>query len=248
MTDPKRHRRRFLRFSLRTFLVVLTLTGVWLGWQVNRADRQRKAVTWVEQMGGVVRYNYEVNEEGHYVDPKPTGPEWLRDYCHQVVAVDLGETLVSDLGPLAHLPRLEGLVLCRTRVSDLTPLANLKSLQSLSLAHTPVNDLTPLASLKGLQSLSISNTHVSDLGPLANLPRLETLYLGSTQVSSVTPLAGLKSLEVLSLLDTQVNDLTPLLKLKSLAFLTLEPTTSEEQIVQLRQALPTCEILHDDSP
>jgi hypothetical protein len=34
----------YRQFSLRTFLVVLTIVCVWFGWQVNRANRQRLAV------------------------------------------------------------------------------------------------------------------------------------------------------------------------------------------------------------
>ena len=51
MTDPKTRRRRYLRFSLRTFLVVLTLACVWFGWMGNLANRQRQAVAWVLEMG-----------------------------------------------------------------------------------------------------------------------------------------------------------------------------------------------------
>jgi hypothetical protein len=40
-TTSKRH---FLRFSLRAMLVVLTVFGVWLGVQVNRANEQKRAV------------------------------------------------------------------------------------------------------------------------------------------------------------------------------------------------------------
>ena len=55
MSDPKKPRRRYLQFRLRTFLVVLTLVCLWFGWLVNRSNQQRKAVAWVLQMGGSVR-------------------------------------------------------------------------------------------------------------------------------------------------------------------------------------------------
>ena len=139
MSDPKTRRRRYRQFSLRTFLVVLTIVCVWFGWQVNRANQQRESVAWVLEIGsprnqgvGSVWYDYEFDDAGHFIpDAKPTGPEWLRDLYHPVVQVYLSETQVRDLTPLANLKSIERLTLYYTQVSDLTPLANLKSLEGL---------------------------------------------------------------------------------------------------------------------
>ena len=121
MTAPK-PRRRYLQFSLRTFLVLLTLVCVWFGWQVNRVNRQRKAVAWVLEMGGSVLYDYEVDDKGNTIaDAKPTSPEWLPDFYDQVVEVHLRNTQVRDLTPLANLKSLKGLDLSNTQASDLTP-------------------------------------------------------------------------------------------------------------------------------
>ncbi len=97
MTNPKTRHRRYWQFSLRTFLVVLTLVCVWFGWQVNQANRQRKAVAWVLEMGGSVQYDYEVDDFGNTIaDAKPTSPEWLRDFYDQVVRVHLENMPVSE--------------------------------------------------------------------------------------------------------------------------------------------------------
>ncbi len=138
MTAPK-PRRRYLQFSLRTFLVLLTLVCVWFGWQVNRVNRQRKAVAWVLQMGGSVLYDYQY--DGNLISyAKPTGPEWLLDFNHQVVLVELAYAPVSDLAPLTKLKILQALDISNTQANDLTPLANLKSLKWLFLANTPVGE------------------------------------------------------------------------------------------------------------
>ena len=119
MSDPKTRHHRYRQFSLRTFLLVLTLVCVWFGWQVNRGNRQRKAVAWVEQMGGFVSYDYEVDDEGNAIaDTKPTSPEWLRDFYDQVVVVDLSGSQVSDLTPLANLKSLQELYLWHTQFSE----------------------------------------------------------------------------------------------------------------------------------
>jgi len=41
--------RRWLRFSLRGMLVVITLFGIWLGFQVNWLRQRREARRWIEQ-------------------------------------------------------------------------------------------------------------------------------------------------------------------------------------------------------
>jgi len=48
-----------------------------------------------------------------------------------------------------------------TDVSDLSPLARLTGLRTLGLYGTKVSDLSPLAGLTGLQSLYLSGTKVS---------------------------------------------------------------------------------------
>ena len=48
--------RRWLRFSLRTLLILTALVAVWLGVQVNRAQKQRAAVAAIQEAGGFVMH------------------------------------------------------------------------------------------------------------------------------------------------------------------------------------------------
>ncbi len=247
-TKPK-PRRRWWQYSLRTFFVVLTVFGVWLGVVVHRANEQRKAVAWVREMGGSARYDYEFNELGiRVVDAKPSAPDLLvkllgDDFFQEVSTVQLKKTQVSDLTPLTKFTSLEKLWLNSTHVSDLTPLKKLTSLRVLDLRYTQVSNLAPLADLKNLQILRLTITQVSDLTPLAKLTSLQDLGLSHTQVSDLTPLANLTSLDKLWLDNTQVSDLTPLAGLDRLRMLALYGTlATEEQVTELRQALPRCQI------
>ena len=181
---PKKPRRRWLQFSLRTFFVVLTVFCVWLGVVVHRAHEQRKAVAWVEEMGGTVYYGYEFDEDiNAIVDAEPPGPKWFRE--------SLGDDYFQDVRAVYFL-------------------------------FTPVSDLTPLAGLKNIQYLDFSSTEVRDVTALAGLTKLRWLHLSNTQVGNLTPLAGLQNLQVLSIENTPVG---------------------KEQVEELRQALPNCEII-----
>ena len=63
--------RPWLRFSLRTVLVVMTAIALWIGYQANRANQQRKAVEGILAMGGRITYWHEVDANGHELK-KPT--------------------------------------------------------------------------------------------------------------------------------------------------------------------------------
>lgn len=88
---------------------------------------------------------------------------------------------------------------------------------------------------------------VNDLSPLSHLKTLENLRLESTQVSDLSPLAELKNLKSLGLIDpVSDQELSPLAKLRNLETLWLYHTlVREEQVRELRLALPNCNIILD---
>jgi len=175
---------RFVRFSVRTLLIVLTIFCVWLGWTVERARKQREAVEWVREVGGWASYDY-----------KRRAPKWLMrhlgiDFFNDVTRVGLTENLSPTARPL---------VADVTPVKDLSPLAGLTSLKVLLLQGTQVSDLTPVARLTNLEELFLHRTQVSDVSPLTGLTRLTKLDLRSTRVRDLSPLNGLESVKELQL-------------------------------------------------
>ncbi len=64
--------RRWLTFSLRGLLVVLTVVCLWLGRQVERARKQREAVDAIQAVGGTIEYDWLRRGE-----PR-RGPVWLQ--------------------------------------------------------------------------------------------------------------------------------------------------------------------------
>lgn len=263
-----RHR-RWLRFGLRAFFVVVAVAGFAFAWKANEVRRQRAAVTWVIAQGGHVIYEHEWDSENlkYGGEADPPGPDWLRslgglDYVSRPVHVSFntadpldefppveaailggwnpGTAQVVDLAPLAYLKNLESLTLSDSQVHDLTPLAGLKNLQLLALPGTQVADLQPLASLLRLRVLILAGTQVTDVSPLAGLNDLGMLDLSGTELADVSPLAGLAQLSILCLRDTQVADIAPLASLPSLEFLVLgDSPVSDLSIVELRRELPS---------
>ena len=149
--------------------------------------------------------------------------------------LNLMNTLVGDVTPLAGLTSLQRLDLDGTQVVDVTPLAGLTSLQSLELKNTQVVDVTPLAGLTSLRLLDLRHTQVADVSPLAGLTNLQSLSLSDTQVADMSPLARLPRLGFLSLCDTPVADLSALSNRIATGELLIQ--LSEKQIAHLQSCL-----------
>jgi hypothetical protein len=102
---PARPRRRWFRYSLRTLLAAVTLVALALGVWVHRAERQRRAVAAIRDMGGHVFYDFERLPEfdpttGELVFDLPA-PAWMMnglgwDYFADVTVVILSYSNMTD--------------------------------------------------------------------------------------------------------------------------------------------------------
>lgn len=226
-TKPKR---RWLQFSMRTMLVIVSVSCVVLAVWVVSTERRRRDIGAIEALGGTVRY---VGNDGKSKSfPAAFLRRWLPPvYFDQVELVDLSGSSVTDAG-LAHLERLSGLeelYLDSTQITDdgLAHLEGLTALQCLILDDTQITDagLGHLKGLTALKCLVLANTQVTDAGlaHLQGLIALQELYLINVQITDVglAHLDGLTALQWLLLDNTQVTD---------------------DGLVQLRKALPKCRI------
>lgn len=215
--NGKSTRHRWRRFVVQG-VVIATICGVlvtaWLVTRVYTADRQRRAIAAIKQLGGDVAYDWQ--DRG----TAPWAPPWLRatfgeDFFSTVGAVILSGSKANDLD-ISHLARLTGmylLALDRTSVSDsdLHHLRSLINMKVLCLQETNVSDvgLQYIRSMSKLERLNLSNTKVGDDG-LANLEGmmcLSELDLENTRVTDVglKHLQGLTALQTLHLEGTRVS-------------------------------------------
>ena len=244
MSEKPKPKRRF-RFSLRTLLIVVVLLSVGLGWfavRMRQAERQRKAVEAIREVGATVTYDY-ARDDIEYIwlaPPRehPSAPTWLREL--------VGDDFLADVDDV-HFNFHE-------EVGDveLEHVSVLRKLTCLELSATQVTDVGTehLTGLIRLEWLDLSGTHVTDDGlqHLKGLTNLEYLDLSDTQVTDggLENLKGLTKLDSLMLCGTQVTDvgLQRLKRLTNLEYLALHGThITKEGIEELRKALPNCEII-----
>jgi hypothetical protein len=104
----RRSRRRWLQFSLRGFLVGLTIGCVWLGWKVEQAREQRIVAQAVRECGGGIWYDWQVDFSGFpdrigplirypYELPRPA---WL----HRLVGFDMFHNVEMVIFPSSETP------------------------------------------------------------------------------------------------------------------------------------------------
>ena len=124
--------------------LVLVACGLGMMRLTQRAVSQRAAVEGIEDLGGSIMYDFELQNMAH-----PPGPQWLRvcigdDYFMRVTTVMLWdpETTDEDLEILRSLHQVKRVYLDGTQVTDagLVHLQHFTDLEYLSLRETPVTE------------------------------------------------------------------------------------------------------------
>lgn len=115
--------------------------------------------------------------------------------------------LGADVAVLENLTQVVRLNLRNTGIADVQPLAGMAGLVELDLGENNLQDLTELAALTNLTALDLRANQVSDLNPLQNLVNLQVLNLDGNTVRDLTSLAGMSALTELSLADNQISRL-----------------------------------------
>ena len=111
-------------------------------------------------------------------------------------------------------------------------------------------DLAGFDRMSCLEQVDLSHNRISNIYLLQYSPSRDTikkLNLSYNDLTDITALSSLTAVESLDLRGNRIPSVMPLLNLNSLRYLYLEGNPlSQEQIEQLRSALPLCEILFEE--
>ena len=216
--------RRWLRFSLRTLLLLTAVACLgfgWLGYKMRLKQQQRQTVEEIQKLGGVVLYDYQYPITRKKLGAFPPGPAWVRklvgdDFFTNPTLVNMRGPQVTDdaMAHLQWLPMLTEIDLSGSPISDvgLAKLRGLAELRDLRLGFTQTTDngLIHLRGLKKLAYLDLNETQVTDAGLvyLKELPQLQQLNLRWARITDagLAQLSGLTRLRHLDLTGTLVSD------------------------------------------
>ena len=265
------NKKRWIRISLRTFLVLITCAAIGVAGFANYARTRKAAFAAVRQAGGEVRMAYgEPSQLEKWFGPEVFGAvaeidmrkgstdnELLKHIgkLSELRRLNLSSVSIDDEGLrlIAHLP-LEELWLQRTQVTDSSAetLSKMKTLYMLSLNATSVTDafLEQLQALPNLQVLGLRGSQVSGVGmkSLARHPNLMKLDVYQTQVddSGVGHLVACQSLTGVGLSMTKVTNAVfeHLDKLPNLtdADLSANDLVTTEAVLAFEKSHPKCDI------
>ncbi len=263
-------RRRFLQFSLKTLLALVTAAAVpcgWFAWKLDHKKRERAAVAEIQKIRGHVYYQWPPGKWSADMHT-PRGPEWLRkrlgdDFFSDVVGVLVSHSRVTPdwLRHLEPLTELKAAYFTHTRIGDdgMRYLTRFKKITELHIDST-VSDagLAYLCEFPALTNFAVpggktygldNQADITDVGlsHLKGLKRLEVLFLSGTHVTDdgLAHVSGLVNLTDLTLEDTAITDrglvhLEPLTRLKLLSLRRTKITAAGRARIQ--KALPNCTI------
>ncbi len=99
-------------------------------------------------------------------------------YCEDVKYMDIGHNSdLTDTSFIAHMPKLEIVILSGSPFSDTTPFANCPNLQFLELVWCGnVKEISSLKNCTNLEYLNLCYNQVTDLSPLDDLPLKRFMY------------------------------------------------------------------------
>ena len=242
----RRRRQRLLQFHISDLLILtglISLAGAFVAWNRSEYMAEQTALETMEEYesSGVTSAGG-VNDR---IEWQPGGPTWLRRLVGDRLfessnRVALLEATENDLEHAVHLRQLKVVRLWSASNEDMKLLGRLPQLEALDMLYARVTD-------KEQRIVDEDGTYdfVEAYFELPRLPQLRGLNLyGATFRGD--GLRNIPSVEVLDLSDTDVGDdsipaLASLTKLKELSLYNTE--ISEDGLRQLRQALPTCEVL-----
>ena len=216
-------RRRWVRFSLRALLLLVTVSGIvfafFLRWH-EKAIRQRDSVLALSSDGSNQIYYENGRDPEFNAPPVPQRFRGLLDFHHFYSVVDVSLSNANDhqMRMLENFPDLESLCLISASQCTGAGFARLRSmehLKRLELFDIPCLDdqaLAVVTSLDGLEYLSVEcGDKVSDAGlaRLSRLTNLRSLRLKRGLMVTDRGLAALAKLSSLEHLNLDLDDAVP---------------------------------------
>ena len=120
-----------------------------------------------------------------------------------------------------------------------------ENIKELSLFGRGITDIQPLLKFKKLEALDLGSNEIENIYAFEYFScPLRELRIANNRISDPTPLMHLTTLEILDISGNSISSLSPIKPLTNLRRLNISGNPlSQEQVDELRAALPNCEII-----
>ena len=151
---------------------------------------------------------------------------------NQLRTLDISDTAVSDLSPLAGCPRLRQINLERIPCENFSVLSRYPYLKFLNVNEASPNAVIAAVSGKMIDYLWLDYSGLTDIKPFLKAESVEQLHAKHNQIRSLKGIEALTMLEYVDVAYNPIADLSPLLALPRLKALRIDPNllTAWEQI------------------
>lgn len=102
-------------------------------------------------------------------------------YLTDLVALDLGHTLLPSLEFLSELTSLRSLILVDCDITDITPLESLVNLEYVELFENRIEDISVVSKWTKLKEINLATNFIKDFSPLYECKMLERVWLGKNR-------------------------------------------------------------------
>jgi internalin A len=149
----------------------------------------------------------------------------------QLIQLEIGSSLLDDIGPLAGHQSMIRLAL-RGQIDSVEPLASMTQIVFLDLSQNNISDISALAGMTQMETLNLSHNQISNVGPLAEMTEMKSLLLTGNPIDDLSAISGMVWLEKLVIWEGSIEDLSPLEGCTSLQVLEM-PGHSIESIAAI---------------
>jgi Leucine-rich repeat (LRR) protein len=141
------------------------------------------------------------------------------EFATNLLSLYLADNQISDVSPLANLPKLTKIDLGTNQIKEIRSLRALPSLVDLSINHNQLSDISVLKNSPKLGSLSINHNQISDISSLAGLNRIYFLNINENLIEDISAVTNMKDLHIFMASNNSINNINPL---KGLGLQTIE--------------------------
>ncbi|WNR45788.1 leucine-rich repeat domain-containing protein [Paenibacillus roseipurpureus] len=132
------------------------------------------------------------------------------EYAKNLYSLYFSNNNISDVSPIANLPKLTKLSLGSNKLNDIRALESLPNLTNLSLDHNQINDISVLSNFPNLEQLSINHNQIKSIDSISSLTKLTFLNIEENQISDISATQTMKKINLLMANNNQIHDISPL--------------------------------------